>query len=103
MAIGKLRFLLFFVVLLGYSQAVVEVNTDTIKNTWGDEYDTYVHARDSETQNVNANDHHTDLVLSFDPENFQIRPLANSLTTVRNSEVSLHPFKIFLKNCSFLI
>lgn len=103
MAISKLRFLFFFVVFLGYSQAVVEVNTDTIKNTWGDEYDTYVHARDSETQNVNANDHNTDVGLSFVPENFQISPLANSLPTLGNSEVNILPFKIFLKNCSFLI
>ena len=103
MVIGKLRFLFFFIVFLGYSQALVEVNTDTIKNTWGDEYDTYVHSRTSESQNVNANEHHTDLELTFVAENIQVSPLVNSLPTFSNSEVNLHPFKIFLKNCSLLI
>ena len=103
MAISKLRFLFFFVFFLGYSQAVVEVNTDTIKNTWGDEYDNYVHAKNTETQNVNANDHHTDLGLSFASENFQICPLAKSSPSLGNSEFNPYSSKIFLKNCSFLI
>lgn len=103
MAIGNLRFLFYFIVFLGYSQALVEVNTHTIENTWGDEYDTYVHSRASESQNINANEHHTDLRLPFVPENFQVSPLGKSLPTFSNSEVNLHPLKILLKNCSLLI
>lgn len=101
--IGKLKYLIAFIIFLGYLQAVVEVNTDTIKNTWGDEYDTYVHAKNSESTNFKKNDFHVAFILLKDHTTIQVKLPSISLPVVYHFSVKSYPPKIFLENCSLLI
>lgn len=60
---AKFKYLLFIVVSFCYLQSALEVNTDTIKNTWGDEYDTYIHADNTASQHIIKIEHRSNFAL----------------------------------------
>ena len=102
---GTFKYFLLFLVTLLYLQAAFEVNTDSIKNTWGDEYDTYVHSTDGKPT------YHTE---RYNPDSFVISPQAISSQVFRIHAFSSRKIadqrtcnvlvaKLFLSYCSFLI
>lgn len=103
MIIGKLKYLITFIVFLGYSQGLVEVNTPTIKNTWGDEYDTYVHAKNLETKEFKKTECQADFYLSNNFENIRVKLPCDYFLASAALIVNSSPPKLFLKNRSFLI
>lgn len=101
---SKFKHLLFIVVSFCYLQSALEVNTDTIQNTWDDEYDTYIHADNNATQHILKIEHHSNSPLLpdfFFYRKFEINysPFATEFHSL--SDTSTH--KIFLENCSLLI
>jgi hypothetical protein len=40
--LSRLQYLVLVITSICYLQGVFEINTHSVKNTWGDEYDTYV-------------------------------------------------------------
>ena len=101
---AKLKYLLLLIVSLCYLQSALEVNTDTIKNTWGDEYDTYIHADNSPIQHNIKTEHSTDLALLPDFLFYQKFEISNTAFVADFHSLSdTSPHKIFLKNCSLLI
>lgn len=101
---AKFKYLLLFIVSLCYLQAAFEVNTDTLKNTWGDEYDTYIHADNSATQHILKTEHQTDFALLPDLFQFQKVEIYNPIFVADlYSFFDTSPHKLFIKNCSLLI
>lgn len=101
---AKFKYLLLFIVSLCYLQAAFEVNTDTLKNTWGDEYDTYIHADNNATQHILKTEHQTGFALLPDLFRFQEVEISNPVFVADlHSFFDTSPHKLFLKNCSLLI
>jgi len=101
---AKLKYLLILIVSLCYLQAAFEVNTDTLKNTWGDEYDTYIHADNSATQHILKIEHQTDFALLSDFFQYRNTEISKSFFVADfHSFFDTSPHKLFLKNCSLLI
>lgn len=101
---AKFRYLLFLVVSFCYLQSALEVNTDTIKNTWGDEYDTYIHADNTTIQHVIKIEHHSNFALLPEFFFFQNSEINNTPFVADFHSLSdTSPHKTFLKNCSLLI
>lgn len=100
---AKVQYLLFFIVSLCYLQAAFEVNTDTLKNTWGDEYDTYIHPHNHATQHILKIEYQTDLALLPDFFHYKKVEIYNSVFHAdHHSFFDTFPHKIFIKNCSLL-
>lgn len=101
---AKLKYLLLLIVSFCYLQAAFEVNTDTLKNTWGDEYDTYIHADNNATQHILKVEHQTDFALLPDFFHYSKVEIYNpNLVTDFHPFFDTSPHKLFLKNCSLLI
>jgi hypothetical protein len=101
---AKLKYLLLLIVSLCYLQAAFEVNTDTLKNTWGDEYDTYIHADNNATQHILKVEHKPDFALLPDCFLYQeIETFKSFVVGDFRSFLDTSPHKLFLKNCSLLI
>lgn len=101
---ARFKYLLLFIVSLCYYQSAFEVNTDTIKNTWGDKYDTYIHADNNATQHIFKVEHQTDFALPSDFFRYHKIEIYNPFfVTDFHSFFDTSPHKLFLKYCSLLI
>ena len=101
---AKLKHLLLLIVSLCYLQAAFEVNTDTITNTWCDEYDTYVHADNSATQHIQKIEQSTDYaLLPYLSLFYQIKINDKYFASISSSFTDTSPHKLFLRHRSLLI
>lgn len=98
------HFFIIFILIAGffYLQAAFEVNTDDIKNTWDDEYDTYIHSDNSSNNHFYKVDHGKDLP-AIVPSSFGI-PISESEIIISFTErLNSPPPKLFLAFRSLLI
>lgn len=86
-----------------YLQAAFEVNTGSVTNTWGDEYDTYIHADNSLTIHFDKLEQPQALVpLLFVIEKSSITS-EKSVLWLPNKDAADPPPKLFLSYRSLLI
>jgi hypothetical protein len=101
---GIIRYILFLIVSLCYLQAVLEINTDTITNTWFDEYDTYIHVDNSKTLKVEKIEHHSDFTCIPDISDILLlRKIAHPAYSISHFCAETFPDLIFLKHHALLI
>lgn len=95
-----------FILIAGlfYLQAAFEVNTENIKNTWGDEYDTYVHADNSNSVHFYKGDQGKILISSI-PSSFSIQIPLNKpeMILTFTDGIDSPPPKLFIAFHSLLI
>lgn len=100
----KIRYLVILIVSFCYLQSAFEVCTDTIKNTWGDEYDSYIHADSKASQQGFKFGHLNDFALPPDfPRLQEIDFHVFAIVGDLHSFPDPPPHSLFLRNCSFLI
>ena len=96
--------MLFYIFLICYLQAVFEVNTELIKNTWGDEYDTYLHSENDVLLQFLKTDHFSKSAASTRFFILQIQNLpSTSFFSDLCSALKNAPSKLFIAYCSLLI
>jgi len=99
-----LKYFLFLIVSLCIYQAAFEVNTDPLKNTWGDEYDMYIHADNNATQHILKAEDQTDFALLSDFYQYHKAEISKLFfVTGFHSFFDIFPHKLFLIYCSLLI
>ncbi|MBS1652193.1 MAG: hypothetical protein JSU07_09310 [Bacteroidetes bacterium] len=95
-----------FIIIAGlfYLQAAFEVNTDHVKNTWGDEYDTYIHADNSSNHNFDKVDHGKDFhIITASGFRIQIPIREAEIIIPISEELHSSPPKLFIEFRSLLI
>lgn len=86
-----------------YLHSAFEFSNDYVKNTWGDEYDTYIHS--DQTTNASSDISHVTILLPFVPfTNFNFLPqdLFFSSFICQNWKPPINQ-KTYLKNSALLI
>lgn len=97
----KFKFIFLIFIFTVYLQAVLEVNTDTIENTWGDEYDSYIKTNNNVSFSHGPQSTYDDGT----GKNFQPCPILrlqkSDLTVSAFFDTS--PARLFIANSSLLI
>lgn len=100
-----LKYLVSCFVLVFYLQAAFELNNESVSNTWGDEYDTYIHADKTSDSPAFKTDHGTLLSVATPV-------LPTALVTLKDIDPAFSSFKridhspppkLYLSYCAILI
>jgi len=100
-----LKYLVACFVLVCYLQAAFELSNETVSNTWGDEYDTYIHADKTSDSPAYKTDHGTLLsavtpVLPTSP--VSVKESDRAFSSIERVDHSPPP-KLYLSYCAILI
>jgi len=101
---GIFKYLILLVISLGYLQAMAEVNTETIKNTWRDEYDSYVQNKNSTEHHLKLKKQNSEPTLLTKQLTLPTKPLSYSLfSSTGYQSLVINSFGLFLLHSKLLI